>query len=209
MPKRSGSGEPARSSPTRERLTTEAMRLFGERGYAATSVAEIEAAAGLRPGSGGLYRHFSSKEQLLETGIRQQLASRGDLMGALADPSLTASLPLRERLTALAKWAIARLDNERDVNRIIMRDLRFFPDLLELVRVQEMKTIEVSLSDWLRLQVEPEPAGVDWDALASVLMGAVSHYWLLRDSMDGHPSGLDEDRYLASAVDLVVARLSQ
>lgn len=40
---------------TKERLVTEAMRLFGEQGYKATSVAQIEKAAGLTPGSGGLY----------------------------------------------------------------------------------------------------------------------------------------------------------
>jgi hypothetical protein len=34
------------------------MRLFGEQGYAATTVVEIEAAAGLSPGSGSLDRHF-------------------------------------------------------------------------------------------------------------------------------------------------------
>ncbi|MGH9208726.1 MAG: TetR/AcrR family transcriptional regulator, partial [Acidimicrobiales bacterium] len=43
------------TTPTRERLVTEAMRLFGEQGYKATSVAQIEAAAGLAPGSGALY----------------------------------------------------------------------------------------------------------------------------------------------------------
>jgi Bacterial regulatory proteins, tetR family len=39
-------------APTRERLVTEAMRLFGEQAYQATSVAQIEAAADLAPGSG-------------------------------------------------------------------------------------------------------------------------------------------------------------
>ncbi|MFD0856079.1 TetR family transcriptional regulator, partial [Actinomadura adrarensis] len=34
---------------TRERIVSEALRLFADRGYAATSVAEIEAAAGLSP----------------------------------------------------------------------------------------------------------------------------------------------------------------
>lgn len=41
------------TNSTRERILTEAMRLFGEKGYEATTIAEIEAAAGLTPGSGG------------------------------------------------------------------------------------------------------------------------------------------------------------
>jgi AcrR family transcriptional regulator len=51
--------------PTRQRIIDEAMRLFGEQGYAATTIAQIEAAAGLSPGSGSLYRLFPSKQALL------------------------------------------------------------------------------------------------------------------------------------------------
>ena len=51
---------------TRDALLTEDMRLFGEKGYAATSVAQIEQAAGLSPGSGSLYNHFRSKEVFVE-----------------------------------------------------------------------------------------------------------------------------------------------
>ncbi len=43
--------------------------MFGEQGYAATSVAQIEAAAGLSPGSGCLYKHLRSKEALLADGL--------------------------------------------------------------------------------------------------------------------------------------------
>ncbi len=39
------------ATPTRERLVTEAMKLFSERGFEATSVSQIEAAAGLSAGS--------------------------------------------------------------------------------------------------------------------------------------------------------------
>lgn len=54
-----------RRTDTRERLVGAATALFAERGYAGTTVSEIEGAVGLTPGSGGLYRHFSSKEELL------------------------------------------------------------------------------------------------------------------------------------------------
>src|SRR5437879_11752623 len=65
---------PATSSPTRERLLDEAMRMFGDRGYDATSVAEIERSAGLTPGAGGLFHHFRTKESVLVAGIERQLA---------------------------------------------------------------------------------------------------------------------------------------
>jgi AcrR family transcriptional regulator len=50
----------------RAALVEAAARLFAEQGFEATSVAEIQAAAGLAPGSGALYKHFASKQALLD-----------------------------------------------------------------------------------------------------------------------------------------------
>ncbi|HEY5223414.1 MAG TPA: TetR/AcrR family transcriptional regulator [Microbacteriaceae bacterium] len=193
--------------PRRRRVTDEAMRLFGEQGYAATTVAQIEAAAGLRSGSGGLYRHFTSKRELLEHGVREQLDSGHDLLAFIARPDELRGLSLRDRLMVLAKAGLARLEDERDLNRVIVRDLRDFPELIELVRENEMVRIQSVLAAWLKQQVTPPAPDIDWNALAAVLMGGVSHYWLLRDAMGEHPSGVDQTRYLAALVDLVVARL--
>src|ERR1700710_1980776 len=97
-------------APTRERLVTEAMRLFGEQGYKATSVAQIEAAAGLAPGSGALYNHFKSKEALLTAGIDRQL----DRRRAMHDiRSLFAGLgDLRTELTLLGRDLLTVVDEE-------------------------------------------------------------------------------------------------
>src|SRR5690349_17475077 len=56
-------------APTRERILDAAVELFGRQGYTRTSVGEIEAAAGLVPRSGGLYKHFPSKRALLEAAV--------------------------------------------------------------------------------------------------------------------------------------------
>lgn len=182
------------------------MRLFGERGYAATTVAQIEAEAGLRSGSGGLYRHFASKRELLQTGVREQLNSGRALVDFIDDPHAMTSLSLRDRLMVLARAGVARLDEERDLNRIILRDLRDFPDLIAEVREVEIGRIQSVLAGWLHAQSDGDARDIDWTALAAVLMGAVSHYWVLRDSMGEHPSGVSEADYLGTLVDLVVAR---
>ena len=49
---------------TRERIKAAALPLFAEQGFAATSIAAIESAAGLAPRAGAFYRHFESKEAL-------------------------------------------------------------------------------------------------------------------------------------------------
>jgi AcrR family transcriptional regulator len=209
----------AHRSSTRQRVTDAAMRLFGAHGYAATTVAQIEAEAGLRSGSGGLYRHFSSKREVLETGVREQLASARSLEQFIEDPQMLSEASLRDRLRAVARAGLARLEEERDLNRIVLRDLRDFPELAQVVSENEMRRIQSVLAAWLRAQggsvagdnrsdIDREiDREIDWDAIAAVLMGAVSHYWILRDSMREHPSGVSQDAYLDALVDLVVARL--
>ncbi|WP_043183092.1 TetR/AcrR family transcriptional regulator [Streptomyces sp. NRRL F-5123] len=195
---------------TRARVVAEAMRLFGEQGYARTTVAEIERAAGLSPGSGSLYRHFRSKEELLAEGVRAKVAENAGLLAMIGDPQAMAALPLRERLAGLARAGLRRLEQERDLNRMVVRDLAAFPALLDEVREGEMRRIHAAVAQWLRMQAGAgDAAERDWEALAVVLVGSVSHFWLLRDVFGTHPSGLDEDRWVTAFVDLAERLLQQ
>ena len=119
---------------TRDVVVAAAMDLFGRQGYRATTIAQIESAAGLSPGAGGLYRHYRSKRALLEEGLRRQAAQGRGLAAFLDDPAGLAALPLRDRLAAVARAGLRRLEEERDVNRLLVRDLAAFPDLLAQVR---------------------------------------------------------------------------
>jgi len=47
---------------TRERIVAEAASLFNQRGFDGSSMSELMEATGLE--KGGIYRHFSSKEEL-------------------------------------------------------------------------------------------------------------------------------------------------
>jgi AcrR family transcriptional regulator len=193
--------------PTRQRILAEAMRLFGEQGYAATTIADIEQAAGLSPGSGSLYRHFPSKHALLAEGVQQQIAAGQQLLAYAGDQTAFANLPMRERLAALARAGLQRLDQERDLNRLLVRDLARFPDLLAQMREDEIQRIYRVVSHWLATQAGPKAPERDWPALAAVLIGAVSHYWLLREVFGQHPAGIDPDRYLAALVELAAGLL--
>jgi tetracycline repressor-like protein len=59
----------------RDRLLSAALRLFAAKGYAATSVADIQRESGLAPGSGALYKHFGSKRELLEAAVAHRIDS--------------------------------------------------------------------------------------------------------------------------------------
>ena len=57
---------------TRQKIIEQAAPLFNQLGYAGCSMQDIMAATGLE--KGGLYRHFSSKEELAEEAFRYSLA---------------------------------------------------------------------------------------------------------------------------------------
>src|SRR5205823_10602748 len=104
------------------------MRLFGERGYDATSVAEIERSAGLTPGAGGLFHHFRSKEAVLVAGIDRHMArleAVRQIRGAI--PPLG---DLRAELTLVARYAFLELEEEQELLRVLISESRQRPHLL-------------------------------------------------------------------------------
>jgi TetR/AcrR family transcriptional repressor of nem operon len=54
--------ETTKGQKTRERIVAEAASLFNQRGFEGSSMSDLMAATGLE--KGGIYRHFSSKEEL-------------------------------------------------------------------------------------------------------------------------------------------------
>jgi len=67
-------------SDTRDRIREQALKLFIRKGYARTTIAEIEKAAGLAPRTGAFYRHFTDKEELAaEIGATSIIETRRDL----------------------------------------------------------------------------------------------------------------------------------
>jgi AcrR family transcriptional regulator len=91
---------------TRERLLSEAERLFRERGYAATSLEQIAEAADVTKGA--IYGHFSSKEDLLLGAI--EATPTPDYGATLND----LSRPLAERLAEFGRaLALAEETNDK------------------------------------------------------------------------------------------------
>jgi AcrR family transcriptional regulator len=104
---------------TRQRLLTEAQRLFRERGYAATSLEQIAEAAEVTKGA--IYGHFASKEDLMVSAL--EAAPAPDYSSTLEDESR----PLRERLADYGRAVAA--DNPGDTEELAVY-LEFYAALL-------------------------------------------------------------------------------
>jgi AcrR family transcriptional regulator len=185
------------------------MRLFGERGYKETTVAQIEAAVGLSPGSGSLYKHFSSKEALLAAGVEALLSDRAELREALEPRDMPRRGNIAEMQTLLqivASAGLNRMRRDRNINRLLFRGLQDFPGLLSRYRDGEITANHEAVAVLLSNLADEQSAEHDWPAIAAVLVGATAHYWILTDLFGTHPSGVDEERY-TRAVALLASRL--
>jgi len=187
------------STPTRERLLLAARRLFAEQGYKGTSVGEIEAAAGLSPRSGALYKHFPSKRAVLaaviaqHTDVVEEVRTQLELM-PLGD--------LRAELTMTARWGLAELRREHELTRIVMKEGERFPEIAEAFREAIVMPGHRMTAEWIAGYVEREGGHVDDpDAFASVTTDSLVGYTLQEVLFGPSPAGVDEERFVAAWVD--------
>jgi AcrR family transcriptional regulator len=166
-------------TPTRERIVDEAMRLFSQNGYAATSVARIEDAAGLTPGAGGLYHHFKSKEAVLAAGIERRLERLGalrrirEVLGSLGD--------VRAELKLTARYFLAELDEESELLRILASDVRNRPQVLTAAAEQLVGSALAGFAGWIAAEAGREVPPEEARALAMFGLGSLLSSRLLRD----------------------------
>jgi AcrR family transcriptional regulator len=192
-------------SSTRERIIDEAMHLFSENGYAATSVAKIEAAAGLKPGAGGLYHHFGSKEAVLAAGIERQLAR----LDALRDLRrvFTSLGDLRAELTLIARYILTELGNESELLRIFASDARNRPELLTAAFDQFVSSAFDGFATWLAERAEPPISSDEAAAIATLALGSLLSTHLLGD-LFGIPRRVDEETLVRTWVRFVVSAIA-
>jgi AcrR family transcriptional regulator len=189
----------------RDRMVEAGMTLFGERGYDATSVADIQMACGLTAGSGALYKHFPSKQALLAEGVRRYVASversRAGLMEILPDDP-------RQALEMIAHAVAAAMAGDGPVIRVVLRDLERFPDLLAELWDGLLAALYVEVANWLRGQrdrgriIVADPA-----ATAAVLLASLTYYRILEALIARTPGDVDLPAFLAAWVDSAAATL--
>jgi AcrR family transcriptional regulator len=193
------------SSTTRDRIVDEAMRLFSQDGYTDTSIAKIEAAAGLTPGAGGLYHHFKSKEAVLAAGIERQLA-RLDALREIRRV-LTPLGDLKSELTLIARYILAELDSESELLRILASQARNRPQLLTTAVDQLVNSTSKGFATWIGERAGAPISDEESTAIAAVGLGALLSSRLLREVL-GIPAQVDDATLVDTWVGLMVLALT-
>jgi AcrR family transcriptional regulator len=192
-----------RDQTTRERLLNAGIRLFADRGFRGTTVGEIEAAAGLTPRSGGLYKHFGSKRELLAAAVERhihELQTIGNVM------DLMPLGDLRAELTLLIRWLLGQLQGERELCLVLEKDGDQLPELRDRF-YQEVVDVGYHLAvEYARRLVKEEPqlAELDVEAVAAIAVGAAVNHRRSEWTFGRTPLDLDDERFVAGTVDLLM-----
>ena len=193
--------------PTRERILSAALELFATRGFEATSTAQIEKAAGLSPRSGALYKHFRSKEELLDVALAQRMQEITTLPERLDLGPLT---DLRSELTLIARWGLAELARERELALIVMKEGGRLPAFRDAFREAIVRPGHALATEVLRRysashDVEFDDIEALGEVLCSALVGfALQGFMFGRDFVD-----VSDERYAAAHVEVAMALVEQ
>jgi AcrR family transcriptional regulator len=189
---------------TRERLVTEAMRLFSAKGFEATSVSQIEAAAGLATGAGALYRHFKSKDAILDAGVTRQL-DRRDAMRDVR--TMFAGLgDMRAELTSLGRYLLIVVDQEIELLQIAARTPAGHSARLDTAYSALIDGLNGELADWIATWA-PNVASEDCAVLAALgVNGILGARFATSLFHQGNPR-VPDDRYLIEWTTLLATRI--
>jgi AcrR family transcriptional regulator len=151
-----------------------AAGLFAQRGYAATTVEEIVAEAGVSKPM--LYRHFQSKKELQMKLFEHR---RDELAAAPLDSFLQGRGKPEERLPAMIDAWFAHVEQHPDTSRVLFQDAAGDPDIQALQRElrRRQRAADVALLREFAPQLpedELEPLG---EIIRSSLTG-LALWWL-------------------------------
>jgi AcrR family transcriptional regulator len=190
-------GRRVRGAATRERLLAAARRLFGERGYEATSIESVLAASGVARGA--LYHHFPSKAELFD-------AVLVDVLVEIAERSAAAAAGRKDPLEGLRAGSHAWLEMALDpaIQRIALLDPTTAVGWARWREQDQAHSLGGLRATLLRLSEEGRVPAGQAELLAHVLLAALNEAALFVAFAEDQPAAADTAR---ASVDTLLDRL--
>jgi len=172
-----------RRMSTRDRLSQHAARLFAERGYHGTSVADLADALGIRKSS--VYSHIGGKEELL---AEIALAGADAFHAALDELQGDASPGERLRLAMRAHLSV--VNHQLDVATVWLQEWRYLSGPARERFLAERRRYEQRIRTLLRDGVRSGELRTDLDLghamLAFLSLGNWAYTWLRQETNVDH-----------------------
>jgi AcrR family transcriptional regulator len=181
-------------STRREELTRTAARLFAERGYHATSLADLAEALGIQKAS--LYHHIASKEDLL-----WEVAWEGAGAFHAALDGVPADLASPERIRLALRAHLAVVAGQLDIATVFVREWRHLSGERRDRFVAERRRYEERIRDLFRDGVERSELRTDLDVATAALLFLSAANWAYTWLRPGTDTGALADRLYAALLD--------
>jgi AcrR family transcriptional regulator len=178
----------------REELTRIAARLFAERGYQGTSLADLAQALGVQKPS--LYHHIDSKEDLLWDVAQEGAAAFHDALDAVP----TAERP-GDRIREALRAHLSVVGGQLDVATVFVREWRFLTGERREQFVAERRRYEERIRDLFREGVEGSELRTDLDVATAALLFLSAANWAYTWLRPGADTAELADRLYAVLLD--------
>jgi AcrR family transcriptional regulator len=173
--------------------------LFARQGFHATSVGEIEAAVGLQPRRGALYKHFPNKAALLEAAVERFFEQMQSLTNGL---DLSPDMNPGSATLHFGRWMITMLDAQRDLTHILEREGERLKPLQERYRAIidfGFASAALAIERWLQSSgtvLNPSRSSV-------ILVGAIVNFRRSNWTFGAAPLGLEDEAFLEELAAMV------
>jgi TetR/AcrR family transcriptional regulator, cholesterol catabolism regulator len=181
-------------SARREELTRIAARLFAERGYQGTSLADLAEALGVQKAS--LYHHIASKEDLL-----WDVAWEGAEAFQAALDGVPADAPAAERIRLALGAHLAVVGGQLDVATVFVREWRHLSDERRRQFTAERRRYEERIRELFRAGVEESQLRTDLDVATAALLFLSAANWAYTWLRPGAPTDELADRLYRALLD--------
>ena len=181
-------------SQRREELTRIAARLFAERGYQGTSLADLAEELGVQKPS--LYHHIASKEDLLWA-----VASEGAEAFQAALDGVPATAPAAERIRLSLRAHLAVVAGQLDVATVFVREWRYLTGERRETFGAERRRYEQRVRDLFRDGVEQSELRTDLDVPTAALLFLSAANWAYAWLQPGTDTDALADRLYATLLD--------
>ena len=178
----------------REELTRIAARLFAERGYQGTSLADLAGELGIQKPS--LYHHIESKEDLL-----WDVASDGSDAFHAALDTVPSDAPATERIRLALRAHLAVVAQQVDVATVFVREWRHLAGERRERFVAERRRYEERIRELFREGVEGSQLRTDLDVATAALLFLSAANWAYTWLRPGADTDELADRLYAALLD--------
>ena len=181
-------------SARRAELTRIAARLFAERGYQGTSLADLAEQLGVQKPS--LYHHIASKEDLL-----WEVAWEGAEAFHAALDSVPAEVAAAERIRLVLRAHLAVVGGQVDIATVFVREWRYLEGERRERFVAERRRYEERIRDLFRDGVEESELRTDLDIATAALLFLSAANWAYTWLRPGADTDALADRLFAALLD--------